>query len=105
MDLFKPLSDHFNAFFIDMLGMGLSSREPYEPSHAEYSRDYFVRFIEAWRISKGLDKFYLVGHSLGGYISSLYAIQYPERVKKLLLVSPIGFNLKPVNFDIRRIHV
>lgn len=88
-----------------MLGMGLSSREPYEPSHAEYSRDFFVRFIEAWRISKGLEKFYLVGHSLGGYISSLYAIQYPERVKKLLLVSPIGFNLKPENFDIKRIHV
>jgi cardiolipin-specific phospholipase len=64
-----------------------------------------MKFLEAWRVAKNLDSFYLVGHSLGGYISSLYTIKYPQRVKKLLLVSPIGFHQKPDDFNIRRIEV
>jgi pimeloyl-ACP methyl ester carboxylesterase len=28
-DLMKPLSQHFNAIFIDIIGMGSSTREPY----------------------------------------------------------------------------
>jgi len=37
-----------------------------------------------------IDKFYLMGHSFGGYISSLYAFKYPHRIGHLFLVSPAG---------------
>jgi cardiolipin-specific phospholipase len=37
-----------------------------------------------------MDKFYLVGHSFGGYISILYASKYPEKIIHLHLVSPLG---------------
>jgi pimeloyl-ACP methyl ester carboxylesterase len=38
----------------------------------------------------GLDKMVLFGHSLGGYLSTCYALQNPDKVEKLLLVSPVG---------------
>ena len=36
---------------------------------------------------------------MGGYISSVYAMRYPEEIKKLLLLSPVGFPHKPDDFD------
>lgn len=42
----------------------------------------------------GLEKFYMAAHSFGGYIFGNYAIRHPERVKKLLLISPIGIRVK-----------
>jgi cardiolipin-specific phospholipase len=64
-----------------------------------------MKFMEAFRVARQLDEFYLVGHSLGGYLSSLYAIRFPKHVTKLLLVSPVGFTEKIEDFDIRRIEV
>ncbi len=39
---------------------------------------------------KEFSNFYLIGHSFGGYISGNYATQYPQHIKKLILISPIG---------------
>eukprot|EP01130_Rhizamoeba_saxonica_P017468 TRINITY_DN847_c0_g1_i1.p1 TRINITY_DN847_c0_g1~~TRINITY_DN847_c0_g1_i1.p1 ORF type:complete len:216 (+),score=43.67 TRINITY_DN847_c0_g1_i1:417-1064(+) len=52
--------------------------------------------MEEWRQQMNLDKFTLIGHSLGGYLSGCYAIKYPERVEKLVLLSPVGIPEVPV---------
>jgi cardiolipin-specific phospholipase len=41
----------------------------------------------------------LIGHSFGGYISGHYALKYPDRIHKLLLMSPIGIRVAPEGED------
>ena len=37
----------------------------------------------------------LVGHSLGAYLSVVYALRWPERVERLVLLSPAGVPRDP----------
>ena len=104
-DLMKPFSETFHTYFIDIIGMGCSSREPYTYTTHEESLEYFMKFIETWRKTKDLTNFFLCGHSLGGFLASIYTTKYPQHVKKLILLSPVGFTQKPDNFDIGRIEV
>lgn len=88
------------AFFLDWLGMGLSSRPNPSllaspgsaPVEARVSRaeHFFLASLESWRIAAGVERMVLVGHSLGGYLASAYALRYPDRVSSLILVSPAG---------------
>ena len=39
--------------------------------------------------SLGLEKFYLIGHSLGGGIALNYTLNFPQKIKKLVLVSSL----------------
>jgi pimeloyl-ACP methyl ester carboxylesterase len=57
--------------------MGCSSREPYKVISAEDSVAYFVKFVEGWRIVKNITNFFMCGHSLGGYMATIYALKYP----------------------------
>lgn len=85
-----------NLHALDLLGYGLSSR-PKLPKFKEVSmddvnkvEDFFIESIEKWREQKQIEKFKLIGHSFGGYLSSLYTLRYPQHVSKLILVSPVG---------------
>lgn len=86
-------------YAVDLMGMGRSSKAPLpavtagdEPSEADLDavEDYFVEPLLAWADALGLDRFVLAGHSFGGYVASLVALRAPERLHRLLLVSPFG---------------
>ena len=50
--------------------------------------------MEAWRMAmNNLSGFYLAGHSFGGYLCGNYAVKYNQHIKKLILVSPVGFRV------------
>jgi cardiolipin-specific phospholipase len=57
--------------------------------------NHFVESLEDWRTTVGLEKMTLFGHSLGGYFATCYALKYPHRVEKLILVSPAGIPEDP----------
>ncbi|KAG5841667.1 hypothetical protein ANANG_G00169070 [Anguilla anguilla] len=78
----------------DLLGFGRSSR-PHFPSDPALAEAQWVRSIEQWRQAVGLERMILLGHSLGGYLATSYAIQYPEWVSHLILVDPWGFPEQP----------
>ncbi|KAF8985014.1 hypothetical protein BGZ46_006304 [Entomortierella lignicola] len=91
-------------YAIDWLGMGGSSRPDFKFKHSSKtsikdvvrdSEDFFIEGLEEWRQIQRIEKMVLVGHSLGGYLSVAYALKYPERVEKLILVSPVGIPENP----------
>lgn len=73
-----------------LIGFGRSSRPPFS-SDAMEAEQQFVKSIEEWRRETNLEKFILLGHSLGGFLATSYAINYPDRVKHLILADPWGF--------------
>jgi cardiolipin-specific phospholipase len=92
---FGGLSQYFQSIYaLDMLGWGLSSRPSFaqivDRTSAKTAEDFFVESLEAWRAENKIDRMVLAGHSMGGYMSVAYCERYPERVERLLLLSPVG---------------
>ncbi|KAH0587258.1 hypothetical protein H2248_006062 [Termitomyces sp. 'cryptogamus'] len=92
-----------SVYALDWLGMGRSARVPFTikakrddiSGRVAEAESFFVDSLEAWRKKMGLDKMTLVGHSLGAYFSTAYALKYPTRVNKLILLSPAGVSRDP----------
>lgn len=85
------LRKEFRMTTIDILGMGASGRPPFKLRTSRDCEEYFIHSIEAWmRNQKFNEKFVLIGHSLGGYISTQFSLRYPNRVSHLILLSPVG---------------
>lgn len=66
------------VYALDMLGFGRSSR-PTFCRDAKDAEDQFVESLEDWRKAEGLEHMILLGHDLGGYVSTAYALKYPNR--------------------------
>ena len=76
--IFRPLSERFHVMFVDLVGMGSSSRPPFLSDSGEQADNYMLVAMEQWRIAMGnLTNFYLVGHSYGGYVVGSYASLHP----------------------------
>ena len=94
-----------SAYALDWLGMGRSARVPFRikakrediAGRVREAESFFVDSLEQWREQMGLEKMTLVGHSLGAYFSVVYALKYPSRVNKLVLLSPAGVPRDPNN--------
>lgn len=56
--------------------------------------DDLVLHYEELREQHGLERFDLVGYALGGWIAAEYATFYPERVRRLVLITPSGLRLE-----------
>lgn len=91
----------WKIYALDMLGMGRSSRPPFR-IHAKdqvgkirEAESWFIDALEEWRIKRKLEKFTLLGHSMGGYMAIAYALKYPGHINKLILASPVGIPEHP----------
>ncbi len=74
--IMKPLMEKYHCIYIDIIGMGGSSRPAWSAASAEEADGYFVEFIEKWRSAFGITGFVLAGHSYGGFICGHYAVKY-----------------------------
>ncbi|MDX1456154.1 MAG: alpha/beta fold hydrolase [Marinobacter sp.] len=80
------LTDAFNVYAIDLPGHGDSSKE----LSLGYRLVDQVRYLEAILDSLGLERIHIMGNSMGGAVTALYAAEYPNRVASLLLFNPAG---------------
>jgi pimeloyl-ACP methyl ester carboxylesterase len=83
--LLPYFQDHYRCLCIDLLGFGQSSKPM-----MRYDIACFVEFVDQTLDLLGIESCILVGHSLGGWVSAAYAIQYPDRVHRLILAAPAG---------------
>jgi pimeloyl-ACP methyl ester carboxylesterase len=75
----------FQVYALDLPGFGLSQ----SPS-APISRSWMTTFLKDFMDTLGIQNTYLIGHSMGAMISIAFAAQYPESVKKLVLIAASG---------------
>ena len=80
------LKDHFTVVSYDLRGHGTSPMPD-----GEFGIDELVADLERVRERAGFDKVNVAGHSLGGQIGPAYARAYPDRVRKLGLLSTAAF--------------
>ncbi|KAH8884774.1 alpha/beta-hydrolase [Thozetella sp. PMI_491] len=100
---FEPLTriPGWRLYALDMLGMGNSTRPPFKihakdpKAKIDEAEAWFVDALEEWRRVRKIEKFTLLGHSLGGYLAVSYALKYPGRLNKLILASPVGIPEDP----------
>ncbi|MCV9388524.1 alpha/beta fold hydrolase [Reichenbachiella ulvae] len=62
----------------------------YELPVREAGLPKLIEFLEAFIEHKGLEKFDLMGNSLGGHMALMYVLKYPEKVDRLILTGSSG---------------
>jgi pimeloyl-ACP methyl ester carboxylesterase len=61
-----------------------------ETPKISWSLNDFVEWLKDFTEKLDLKEFFLLGHSFGGRVAIKFSISYPEKVKKLILVSSAG---------------
>lgn len=81
-----PLSEGHRVYALDLLGFGRSDK-----AIGEFSLSYGASFLADFIDAVGVERATLVGNSLGGVICAQFAVQFPERLERLILVGSAGF--------------
>ena len=80
------LTDDFNVYAIDLPGHGDSSKPLDIGYRLEDQAGYVAKILEALSVEDA----HIMGNSMGGAITALYAANYPGKVKSAVLFDPAG---------------
>jgi proline iminopeptidase len=100
------LNTNYTLHYYDQRGCGKSSRPIEKFASANYYENMQaldrtlglgaqIADIERIRQILGDDQVILVGHSFGGFLAALYAAEFPEHVRALVLVAPAEVLVMP----------
>ena len=87
------LSAKYHVIAIDQVGFGKS-----EKPFIKYRIGTYADFLDKFLTELKIEKTTLIGNSLGGWIAGFYAIKYPTRVEKLILVDAAGLTPKVIDY-------
>ncbi len=80
--------EHFDTYAIDLVGHGWSDK-PLAP----YEISVYVQHLRAVLDTLGFDRVHMSGESLGGWVGARFALEYPDRVDRLVLNTTGGATL------------
>lgn len=86
------LAKTHQVFAPDMLNYGKSDK----PADANVSIEAQSRLIVKFMDKLGLKSADIVAHDIGGGVAQLIAVNYPERVRKLVLIDTVCFDSWPI---------
>ena len=75
----KELEKDFTLYLVDQRNHGES------PHSEEWNYGVMVEDLKELIDEEGLDRIYLMGHSMGGKTAMNFAVEYPERVDRLIV--------------------
>jgi len=81
------LSAHFRVVRLDLPGFGMTGEDP----TGDYSDARTMKLLSGLLDRLGIAKASFIGNSMGGRFAWEFAAQFPDRVEKLVLISPDGF--------------
>lgn len=87
----EALKPNHRIIRFDTVGHGLTGAAV----DGDYSKERYVADLDALADHFGLESFVVAGNSMGGWISTSYAIEHPERVAGLALLNASGAPRKP----------
>lgn len=85
----SALAQHHRVYAIDFVGFGRSDK-PVAP----YSLAYLTRFVNDFMEVQHIERASLIGNSMGGGVALQFAIQFPDKVEKLVLANSAGLGKK-----------
>jgi pimeloyl-ACP methyl ester carboxylesterase len=80
------LSKHFKVIRLDLRGSGKSDK----PNEL-YTMDMYSDDIKGLMDFLDIEKAHLLGYSMGGMIAQCFALKYPKRVNKLILLNTLPY--------------
>jgi pimeloyl-ACP methyl ester carboxylesterase len=95
LTLAGQLTAHFHVVIPDLPGWGESSRNPGADYGIAAQAERLQSFVDALR----LQRYVLVGHSMGGAIAGVYAARHPQGVAALALLDAYGLKADENAFD------
>jgi len=102
------LSNNYTFYYYHQRGCGKSTRpfDKFETTNfhknavalnCKLGLPVQIADIEQIRRKLGQEKIILIGHSFGGFLASMYAIEFPQNVESLILVTPAEVIKLPSN--------
>ena len=90
----EQLKNSFRIIRLDIPGMGLSdfNQSGNGSDYYQEAKDFFHVFLE----SIDVDSMIIMGNSMGGLMASLVTLEFPEKVKALVLLNSAGYEMEKV---------
>jgi 4,5:9,10-diseco-3-hydroxy-5,9,17-trioxoandrosta-1(10),2-diene-4-oate hydrolase len=82
-------AEHFRTIVVDQPGYGKSDKPEIQGNYFRFSADALAGLLD----ELGIQQAHLVGNSLGGGTAVRFALSYPQRAGRLVLMGPGGLSL------------